>query len=224
MPLILYIHTALPTASVALGGEDEHMIQFFNEEQKDHAAWLQPAISQLMLQAKKNFADLDAVAVSAGPGSYTGLRVGYATAKGICFATNIPLISIGTLELMASSLKNWGNAYCCPAIDARREEIFTAIYKHDLTPVLAPTAVVLDQDFFSGYLSHNNIIFIGNANEKIRRYVHDPQAAFVEISSSAADMKALAEKHFANKHFADLAYAEPFYLKEFFDMKTFSKK
>ncbi|HMR92120.1 MAG TPA: tRNA (adenosine(37)-N6)-threonylcarbamoyltransferase complex dimerization subunit type 1 TsaB [Chitinophagaceae bacterium] len=224
MPLILYIHTAIDSASVCLAGNNKAPQQLLNGQQKDHAAWLHPAIKKIMTGAGVTFTDLDAVAVSAGPGSYTGLRVGMAAAKGICYAGHLPLIAINTLEMMAAAVQKEEADFICPAIDARRDEIFCALYNARLEMITAPAAVILGADSFRLHLGKGLVNFTGNANEKIHRQVTHPNARFSAAIATAADMQTLAEKYFTEKKFADPAYAEPYYLKDFFDMRNFSKK
>ncbi|TDO28992.1 tRNA (adenosine(37)-N6)-threonylcarbamoyltransferase complex dimerization subunit type 1 TsaB [Sediminibacterium goheungense] len=220
MSYILNIDTATETAGVCLSHDQAILAQLSNTDQKNHAAFIQPAIASIMQETDLNLTDIDAVAVTAGPGSYTGLRVGMATAKGICFALDKPLITINTLEVMAlaaiESADNEVTAFC-PLIDARRMEVFTAIYDHSLTMLLEPQAMVLEEQSFADFLDKNIMLFSGSGMKKLSKISGHPNARFTEVQHHAAQLAKLALKAFSNKHFADLAYSEPLYLKPFFD-------
>src|SRR5665647_1745116 len=147
MALILNIDTATESAIISISEKDKIIDSVTNSNQKDHASFLQPAIKNLLQKADLSINKLNAIAVTAGPGSYTGLRVGMASAKGLCYALKIPLITINTLEVMAlSSLKQIHDpsALYCPMIDARRMEVFTAVYDHHLTEIIKPCSMILD--------------------------------------------------------------------------------
>ncbi|HWJ92592.1 MAG TPA: tRNA (adenosine(37)-N6)-threonylcarbamoyltransferase complex dimerization subunit type 1 TsaB, partial [Flavisolibacter sp.] len=186
-----------------------------NPVQKDHASWIHNAIRDLWIEAGITAGALDAIAVSAGPGSYTGLRVGMATAKGLAFALNIPLIAVGTLKMMAFAAKGKSDALLCPMIDARRMEVFTAVFDADLNEVLKSTNLVLVENSFGSLLETHHIIFFGNGSNKFRPLMHHPHAFFQEISASALHMAFLSYSKFLKREFSDLAYSEPFYGKEF---------
>lgn len=216
MAIILNIDTAIETASVCLAKDGECLQFSQNTNQKEHSGWLHIAIQKACTDAGIHLKNIDAVSVTIGPGSYTGLRVGLSAAKGLCFALNIPLISINTLLLMAAAVKTDQDVLRCPLIDARRMEVFTAVYDAALTEVMTPCALVLDSTSFDFLLKKNKIIFFGNGSEKLKKIVTNTSAQFVELSTTAADMAILAEKKFAKAEFSDLAYIEPVYLKEFF--------
>src|SRR5436190_1267780 len=154
MALILNIDTALDSAYISLAENAQGLGYALNETAKDHAAWIQPAIHKLIEESGLRIADLSAVGVSIGPGSYTGLRIGLSTAKGLCFALKIPLITINTLEIMTFSAINdiaahdpdlfSSNLFICPMIDARRMEVFTAVYNSSLAEIYEPHARILD--------------------------------------------------------------------------------
>lgn len=214
MATLLNIDTAVDTASVCLA-KDGQAVQFdMNAIRNDHAAWLHPAINKTIAAAGLLVTDLDAVAVTIGPGSYTGLRVGLAAAKGLCFALNIPLIVVNTLEMMAYAVKDEEADLLCPMIDARRMEVFMAVFDKELKPVIHPTARILDPSFFDTLPGTNTILFSGNGCRKLDR--GHPRARFSEKTATAADMVSLAGQYFQEKKFADLAYSEPFYIKEFY--------
>jgi tRNA threonylcarbamoyladenosine biosynthesis protein TsaB len=218
MSLLLHIDTAVENASVCISKNGELISFAENKNQKDHAAWIQPAIQSLMKEAGYDLKELGAIAVSNGPGSYTGLRVGLATAKGLCFALNKPLITLSTLEVMTVAALNISISninYYCPLIDARRMEVFTAIYDKALNIILPPHARIIDENSLAEQLAGNNILFFGNAAAKCKPLIQSANAWFEVIEHNASDMISLAEKKLAAAAFADLAYAEPFYIKDF---------
>lgn len=231
MALILSIDTARETAIVCISRDGILLAESLGLEQKNHASFIQPAILQLMATAGLQLNAADAIAVVAGPGSYTGLRVGLSTAKGFCYALGKPLILLNTLEVMAHSMITAGLAgtessektgltplqtYYCPMIDARRMEVYTGVYDQQLTTILPPTALVLTADSFSDLLENHNMVFSGNGAAKFSEILHHPHARFVSLPHLAPSITALAEQALANGNIADLAYAEPFYCKEFF--------
>ena len=216
MSLILNIDTASDIASVCLAKDRMVLQTAINENQKDHAAWLHPAIEQLLQQNNLKPRQLDAVAVSIGPGSYTGLRIGLASAKGLCYVLNIPLITVGTLEMMANAVKEEATDLICPLVDARRMEVFTAVYDRSLEPRLLPHALVIDDTSFTSLLSANKILFCGNGSAKLKSVLKNPNARFSDTRTNAADLVPLSTQYFDNKGFADLAYTEPLYIKEFY--------
>lgn len=224
MSLLLNIDTATGTASVSIA-QDGHILQeAISTDQKDHAAFLQPAIQFIFKNAGLSFHQLDAIAIVAGPGSYTGLRVGMASAKGICYALNKPLITIGTLEVMAWQVINQFNIkqshlplLFCPMIDARRMEIFTAIYNSALHTILSPCAVVIEKKSFGNLLLKNKIIFFGNGVVKWQQLCDNENAHFFYPKVNPLYMSALTYKKYLNNEFADTAYTEPMYIKEFFE-------
>lgn len=231
MALLLNIDTATENASICLSKDGTALRTLVNNQQRDHAAWIQPAIEQLLKETKNTVKDLQGIAVTAGPGSYTGLRVGLATAKGLCFALNIPLITENTLRVMAytatqQSFPN-GDEYSikaglknatilCPMIDARRMEVFTALYDLQLNIVESPAALILEHDSFNKELENNSILFLGNGSAKWKPVSNHPHAFFAEVNQTAEHLAPLAERLFLQEKFADLAYEEPVYLKEFY--------
>jgi len=216
MSLILNIDTAVDVASICLAKDGKVLSIAKNESQKDHASWLHIGIKEIFKKNNLELGSVDAIAVTGGPGSYTGLRIGMATAKGICFALNKPLISLNTLLVMANAAKDESEDLLCPMIDARRMEVFTAIYTKGLEVVKDPVAITLNENSFAEYLSNKNICFFGNGSNKFKAIEKSPQAFFIDIKSDASSMISLSEKSFTEKTFADLAYAEPLYLKEFY--------
>ncbi|HVT85503.1 MAG TPA: tRNA (adenosine(37)-N6)-threonylcarbamoyltransferase complex dimerization subunit type 1 TsaB [Chitinophagaceae bacterium] len=216
MSLILNIDTALETASISLAKDGKAMNTVINKEQKDHAAWLQVAIAGLLKSSGFELKDLSAIAVTIGPGSYTGLRVGLSSAKGLCYALNIPLITVSTLELMAHAAKNEEAGLLCPMIDARRMEVFAAVYTKSLKEVIKPHARVLDSDSFSELLNSNQILIFGSGSKKFSLLLNHDNAIFAEVHYDASNMAPITMERFLSQQFADLAYSEPAYLKDFF--------
>ncbi len=216
MALILNIDTALETASVCLSRDEEVLSMLQNNDQKDHAAWMHVAIESLLKESSCLVSDLNAVAVSIGPGSYTGLRVGLAAAKGICYALNIPLISVGTLEATAFAVKKETTELICPLIDARRMEVYTAIYDKELHEIEKPQAMVITDDSFAGRLQQQNILFCGSGSKKLQSILSHTNASFSSTNMNAAHVAALASKKHLVQSFSDLAYTEPLYIKEFY--------
>ncbi|MCW3074418.1 MAG: tsaB [Flaviaesturariibacter sp.] len=215
MSLILTIDTAVIGTSICLADGDKILASSENSEQREGASWLQPAIQQLFKEQAISLSSLSAVAISAGPGSYTGLRVGMASAKGLCYALKIPLIAINTLQMMAAAALP-AHGLLCPMIDARRMEVFTALYDASLTEVLPSTPLVLDQTSFIDWLDKDPVLFFGNGSQKFQTLMNHPNARFKEVSATAQSMVPLAYAAFQKKDFADLAYCEPFYGKAFF--------
>jgi tRNA threonylcarbamoyladenosine biosynthesis protein TsaB len=224
MALLLNIDTATPYASVGISRDGQILEMSANPNQKAHAAFLQPAIADLVLRLGISLRDLDGIALTIGPGSYTGLRVGLSSAKGLAYALDKPLIAVGTLEVMAHAARLAGIGdepspaglpLFCPMIDARRDEVFTALYKPDGTAVLEPRALVLDPGFFEPYLGTNSLIFSGDGSLKWASRFPYREARFLLIQHSVADLAPLAENRYRASGFSSLAYVEPMYLKEF---------
>ena len=166
MAFILNIDTAVTSASVCLSYKNDCVAFSSNEASRESAAWLHTAIQQLMQQQNMQLHQIDAVAISAGPGSYTGLRVGMAAAKGICYALKKPLITINTLQMMAvAGLEQMGEAdWLCPMIDARRMEVFTAVFDKSLNEIVKTAAFILSPDSFVEELDQKRILFFGNGS------------------------------------------------------------
>jgi tRNA threonylcarbamoyladenosine biosynthesis protein TsaB len=212
MALILNIDTSRDIASFSLV-EDGQLLAFERNDQKnDHAAWLHHAIQLTLEKINVGLGDLEAVAVSIGPGSYTGLRIGLSSAKGLCYALNIPLITVGTLEMMAFAVKDEAVEWICPMIDARRMEVFTAIYDKEMNVIKEPTAMILDEESFNEILSNHNLMFCGNGSRKLQ-FSHT-HALFSATEANATHLGVLSTQRFLRKEFADLAYTEPLYLKD----------
>ena len=161
--------------------------------------------------------DLQAVAVTAGPGSYTGLRVGMAAAKGFCYALDIPFIMEDTLKVMAFAARDQltGNELLCPMIDARRMEVFTALYRSDMTQVLPSTAMIIDENSFAGWLEEQPVSFFGEGSFKCKPIITAPNAVFIDINFNVGNLGILTFLRYLQREFTGVAYSEPAYTKEF---------
>jgi tRNA threonylcarbamoyladenosine biosynthesis protein TsaB len=222
MALLLNIDTAVQAPSVCLADNRNVLGEMINPSERESASWLHVAIQNLLQHNKLRLHELNAIAISAGPGSYTGLRVGMAAAKGLCYALKIPLITLNTLQLMAASAIPAVTELLCPMIDARRMEVFTGLYNGSLQEVLPSTNLVLEQDAFSSWLEKHRITFFGNGSEKAKTVITHPNAVFTSVTATAANMVSLSASKFERHEFSELAYTEPFYGKDFHS--SFPKK
>jgi tRNA threonylcarbamoyladenosine biosynthesis protein TsaB len=213
---ILSIETAVEDSSVCLSSANKIIGFKQTSSTRDSASWIHPAINELLKESNVLFKDLAAVAVSAGPGSYTGLRVGMATAKGLCYSLQIPLITISTLKMMAASTAAVAATLVCPMIDARRMEVFTAVYDMNMTELLQPQNLILEKNSLKHLLDNNFITFSGNGSFKFKQLVQHPNALFINNKFNAEHIVPLAIEAFEKKNFTDLAYSEPYYGKEFY--------
>jgi len=223
MSLILNIDTATEIAHVSIAKDGIVLQDAFNNDQKNHAGFLQPAIKKILQDAKILITEIDAIAVTEGPGSYTGIRIGMASAKGLCYALNKPLITINTLEAMANSaileLKQQPlsvRTLLCPMIDARRMEVFTAVYDILLTNILQPSAVILDISSFKSLLNEHFVNFFGSGSKKWKEECNHKNAFFTEINITAPALSSLSVNKFNQNLFTNVAYSEPLYIKEFY--------
>jgi tRNA threonylcarbamoyladenosine biosynthesis protein TsaB len=223
MPLILNIDTSTERAGISLCEEGRSLALSENPEQKDHASWLHPAIERVMRDTGHRMGDLQAVAVTDGPGSYTGLRVGMAAAKGFCYGLRIPLITENTLKVMAFAAREQfpGNGLFCPMIDARRLEVFTAVYQNDLVERMPPSAEIIDENSFSTLLERETVSFFGGGSYKCKPLITSPRAVFIEVNYQAGYLGILSFLRYLQSEFTELAYSEPAYTKEFY---THTKK
>ena len=222
MSIILNIDTSIETASVSIA-KDGTVIAFIqNAIQKDHAGFLHVAIQDLLSRSSLELKQMDAIAVTEGPGSYTGLRVGMASAKGLCYALNKPFITIGTLNALAVAAINQtkGNdpvpGLFCPMIDARRMEVYTAVFDTEMNELLAPCAMILDENSFADFLIKNNILFAGSGAKKWGTLVKSAKASFLNEIDASNAISNLSYTKFKHKDFTDLSYSEPLYVKDFF--------
>lgn len=223
MNLLLLIDTALENASVALCGDSRLLSVKTNNAQNDHATWIHTAISTLFRETGHDLSQLSAVAATSGPGSYTGLRVGMATAKGLCYALGIPFVTETTLYLTALRVTKEfpAGAYAlpvliCPMIDARRMEVFTMLYDGKMEVILPPESLILNENSFADRLQSHNVIFAGNGMPKWKQVCRHPNAVFMDVSHQIEDLAEVASRKFERSQFADLAYTEPDYFKNFY--------
>lgn len=222
---ILLIETATESCSVALSRGDKILAEKYINQPKAHASLLALYIQEILEENALSIHDCAAVAVSEGPGSYTGLRVGVSCAKGLCYGANKPLIAVGTLNCIAQlaidSLKETATAQTMPdlivpMIDARRMEVYTALFTPNGEQITPTQALVLDENSFQAELQKGKVLFTGNGAAKFHPLLAgNPNALFAEHLPHACGLKQAAQKALLNKQFADCAYFEPFYLKEF---------
>jgi len=219
MPLILNIETATKICSVALGRDGELISYREQGGHYSHSELLTTFIQEVMDEAGIALKNIDAVAISKGPGSYTGLRIGVSTTKGLCYSLDKPMISVSTLQAMAlgaSKIYTDKNALFCPMIDAKRMEVYTALFDSDNNEVRKIRADIIDENSFSEFLAKNKIYFFGNGAEKCKETIDHPNAVFIDKGlPSAKNMLSISNEKFKNKLFEDVAYFEPFYLKDF---------
>ena len=214
---ILCIETATTNCSVALGEAGKLIaLKEDNSDQYSHAEKLHVFIDELLAENKLKPRDLAAVAVSKGPGSYTGLRIGVSAAKGLCFALDIPMISIPTLLSLAHQVSQEEGDFIIPLLDARRMEVYSAGFSSEKSILFPTRAEILDSSSFVEYLEKGKVSFIGNGVNKFKEICDHPNANMIfDKLPSAAEMVSLAEDKFQKKEFEDVAYFEPFYLKDF---------
>lgn len=221
MSCILHIETSTEVCSVAVSQDGACIFSKEDESGKpNHAVVLGVFVDEALSFVESHAIPLDAVAVSCGPGSYTGLRIGVSMAKGVCYGQQVPLIGIPTLEVMSVPVLLFqdlpDDALLCPMIDARRMEVYAAIYDRALNVKRPISADVIDSDSYAEFLAEHPVYFFGNGADKCREKLTHPHAHFIEnIHPLAKWMFPLAEKAMANEDFKDVAYFEPFYLKEF---------
>jgi len=218
LALLLNIDTAFENACAFLSRSGEIIASEKSITQKDHAAFLQPAIKKICNAASVQLPAIDAVAVSNGPGSYTGLRVGLSSAKALCYALHKPLILLNTLDILAFALKQSmphaeSNLLFCPMIDARRMEVFTALYDIHLDLIKNYAAVILTEQFLEEEREIYRIVAGGNGSIKLKSLLNDENIIYSTVHPEMQHFSMLAHKAYISKKFADVAYCEPFYLK-----------
>lgn len=216
MAYILNIETSTTNCSVALSKNGEVIaLKEDNSLEYSHAERLHVYIDEVLKTAQISKNQLDAIAISKGPGSYTGLRIGVSAAKGLCFALNIPLISVSTLEALAHQIEN-PKGTIVAMLDARRMEVYSAIYDVQYNLVRSTKAEVLNPESYQELLELSSVYFIGNGVQKTKAIITHKNAQFVDNKlPSAKQMCALSFERFKTKDFEDVAYFEPFYLKDF---------
>ena len=225
MALILSIETGTDICSVALANDGELMALRESDEGRDHAKKVALFVDELLRETGVQPSDLDAIAVGKGPGSYTGLRIGVSFAKGMCYALDIPLIAIGSLDALTEVAREdydagildieeeeWAKAKLCPLVDARRMEVYAEVFDNEGKALTDVVAEVVTEDSFKEWRKDKFVIF-GNGAKKCTELLSD--AIFVDIAPSARGIVRLVEESFKAQKFEDLAYFEPFYLKEF---------
>ena len=222
--MLLCIETSGKNCSVALfEGLQLVSIREVHTEQFSHSENLHVFIEQVLKESNLQPKAIEAIAISAGPGSYTGLRIGVSTAKGLCYGWDIPLIALPTLRILAEqvSYEFTDIEYIIPMIDARRMEVFTSVYSHDFSPILGERAEILIESTFDTYLNKGKTIFLGDGITKFQAICKHKNAYFWENKfPSAKQMGRLALKKYQAKAFEDIAYFEPFYLKEVYLVKS----
>ena len=223
MAVILNIDTSMGTAGVCLSKDGDMLVLAESQDQKNHSSWLHPTIVRLLAETGYRPGDLEAVAVTAGPGSYTGLRVGMAAAKGFCYALGIPMIAENTLNVMAFAAREQlpEADLLCPMIDARRMEVFTAVYEKDGSLLLPATAMIVDENSFSEFLSRRKMSFFGPGSDKCKLLIPAPSAVFVNPLYHAGYLGKLSFLRYLQKEFTGVVYSEPAYTKDFY---THTKK
>lgn len=220
---ILCIETSTTVCSVCVASEEKVLAIRETNEGYTHAENLHVFIGEVLKEAGISFKKLNAVAVSKGPGSYTGLRIGVSAAKGFCYSLNIPLISIDTLQAMAYGVAKSGeDLFYCPMLDARRMEVYCALYDKDLKNSLPVQALVLDENSIGIFKTQKPVCFLGDGMPKAKTLLEKiPGVTFLEgVFPSAKNMVALAHKKLVQKEFENTALFEPFYGKEFFTPKA----
>ncbi|WP_224488601.1 tRNA (adenosine(37)-N6)-threonylcarbamoyltransferase complex dimerization subunit type 1 TsaB [Robertkochia flava] len=217
MATILNLETATTNCSVSISRNGEvAFLREIAEQGYSHAENLHRFIREGMEELAMDFSALDAVSVSKGPGSYTGLRIGVSAAKGLCFSLDKPLIAIPTLEILACQFSQT-DGITVPMLDARRMEVYAAMYGPEGEELRETRAEIIDAESFADSLSAHKLYFVGNAGDKCKEVIRHENAHFIQEVNlpSAKEMAMLAEKFYNRREFVDVAYFEPFYLKDF---------
>ncbi len=229
MSLILNIETATEVCSVSFSKNGQVIALKENFEGQSHAKLLTVFIDELLKEYQLKVKNFDAIAVSMGPGSYTGLRIGVSTAKGLAYAADLPLIAVNTLQSLAFSVTHEPsqsierNAWICPMIDARRMEVYTAFFDTLNVQKSDVKADIIDENSYKDILNERQIVFCGNGAAKCKNSIKHENALFLDdVYCSAKNMASLSDDAFRNENFVDTAYFEPFYLKNF--IATIPKK
>lgn len=218
---ILHIDSALPDALVGISLNGAFVSFRTNENQKDHASFLHLAIQDIMQEIGLTFAELKAIAVTIGPGSYTGIRIGLASAKGFCMAADLPLITIDNLYLLAKAAwleRSEKPTLYCPLIDARRMEVFTSLYDFELNELKSPHPHIISEESFRDLLEKNEILFVGNGTIKTTSIIKHPNAFFNAQTSIDKAFAQIAMEKYNTKTFENLVKASPLYTKEFYNV------
>ncbi len=221
MSYILNIDTALETASICLAKNGETVAYAENHTQKDHSTWLHSTIKTVLEKNDCQLSQLEAVSVNNGPGSYTGIRIGLSAAKGLCYALQKPLLTVTSLELIAFTAKNIASGLICPVVDARRMEVYYAVYSNDMALQQEPAAHIITENSFTDLLQSGPVLFCGTGCKKLQTAIHHPNASFHPINGTAKEMSPISFRKFENGETAPLVQTDPLYIKDFF---TFVQK
>jgi tRNA threonylcarbamoyladenosine biosynthesis protein TsaB len=223
-PILLYLETATEICSVALSKGKEIAASICLDKSNTHAEQLFPFIERVLAEGNCTISELDGVVLSIGPGSYTGLRIGASAAKGICYALNIPLVGVSTLQsIVFGALQSQNEpqkVLYSPMIDARRMEVFTALFNNKGEMITEVDNKIIDEHSFHNELENNVIYFCGNGSTKCQSVIQHPNAYFIKAPLVAQNMLFPALLKYENKHFEDVAYFEPFYFKEYVAKKA----
>ena len=216
LSFILHIETSTKNCSVSIAKSGELIsLKEINNGAYSHSEMLHPLIKEALLESKLTIKEIEAIAVGKGPGSYTGLRIGISAAKGLCFANDIPLISINSLEILAHST-TIDKGYIIPMIDARRMEVYSAIYDESYTLIRETKADIIDEHSFCDKLQNHIVYFLGDGAEKCKETIVHKNAVFIKNAfPSAKEMTQLSYDKYKENKTEDIAYFEPFYLKNF---------
>lgn len=217
---IINIETATTVCSVAMSEHGSVLFEKTSFDGPSHASLLGLFVEEAVKESKLSGVKIDAVAVSSGPGSYTGLRIGVSMAKGLCFGWNVPLLSVPTLEILAfraiETVSDSSDSLFCAMLDARRMEVYAAIYDKSMRKVRDTEAEIITEKAYDSFLERQKVYFFGDGADKCKNVIQSPNAVFLDnIHPLASDMVLLSEQAYEEKRFEDLAYFEPFYLKDF---------
>jgi tRNA threonylcarbamoyladenosine biosynthesis protein TsaB len=217
--IILNIETGGDNCSVALS-KGNNIVALKESDGREHSKYLSVFIDDVFKISGLSYGDIDAVAVSSGPGSYTGLRIGVATAKGICYGTARPLIAVNSLLSLTAICRETvqpvdSRMIYCPMIDARRMEVYTALFDSSLKQLSDTEAMIISEHSFAEILMSQKICFFGSGAAKCKQTITNPDAIFADVENSASGLIQPAVDAFIRKQFEDTAYFEPFYLKDF---------
>ncbi|MGN7515343.1 MAG: tRNA (adenosine(37)-N6)-threonylcarbamoyltransferase complex dimerization subunit type 1 TsaB [Allomuricauda sp.] len=217
MAIILNLETATTNCSVSISKDDKVVVlQENNAANYSHSEQLHVFIKEALKEASLSFSDLDAVAISKGPGSYTGLRIGVSAAKGLCFSLDLPLISIPTLQSMAHQVQLEPGEMVIPVLDARRMEVYSCVYDNNYQEIRETRAEVINEASFADYVSGKKVYVLGSGAEKCRGALQHPNFVFNDsVVPSSKQMASIAFEKFKSNQFEDVAYFEPYYLKDF---------
>lgn len=225
MALILNLETATTNCSVSIAKDGTTLaIKEHNTPNYSHSEQLHVFVEEVLAEASVALSEIDAVAISKGPGSYTGLRIGVSAAKGLCFSLDVPLIAIATLKSMATQSSNVEIDFVIPVLDARRMEVYSRVFDTEFVEVRETQAEIIDEKSFKTYLDKGNVLLMGSGAEKCKEILQHPNLKYdTSIHPSAEQMSRLSFEKFQNSDFEDVAYFEPFYLKDFI-LQTKAKK